>query len=116
MIVKKLSEWRETGGVLEVGGGLVFRFGKACAVLDRAVARVFLMGAEQFGPLLRAREGGMRWTPVGQECWRMAWGFFRRLAKYRSLASLLGHDRITNCLVPLYLGIVRWKSSRGTSL
>jgi len=41
MIVKKLSEWRETGGVLEVGGGLVFRFGKACAVLDRAVAKVF---------------------------------------------------------------------------
>ena len=46
----------------------------------------------------------------------MAGDFFRRLAKYRSLVSLVGHDRITNRIVPLYLGIVRWKSPRGTTL
>jgi len=76
MIVKKLSEWRETGGVLEVGGGLVLDSGKRLQFWTELWQRFFLMGAEQFGPLLRAREGGMRWTPVGQECWRMAWGLF----------------------------------------
>ena len=45
MIVKKMSEWRGAGGVLEVGAGLFFRSGKACAVLDRTVVTVFPDGS-----------------------------------------------------------------------
>jgi hypothetical protein len=85
-VIKGLSKSCQSGGELEGcwrwGAGWFLDSGKRVQFWTEQWQRFFPMDAVQFVPLLRAREGGMGWTRVGQECWRMAWGFFRRLAKY----------------------------------